>query len=725
MKTLKNHLYLLAIATMGLMASSCQDDCDDMHAQGKVMISAKVNSDVTVVARSETDTPSNAELLENTLIWISNSKGLIRKYQGTAELPAEGIWLNTGEYVAEGWTGDSVPASWTARYFTGCQPFTVKKGETTQIELTCKIANVVTSVKWAESVDEVLSDYTLTIGHGDNTLTFEGRDNRKGYFMMPSRTKDLTWVIEGTLNNGEPYHRTGVIADTKKATEYVLNIDYQNSTTELGGAYFTVEIDERTLDIADEVIIALAPEVMGVGFEINDPLFGRAGEVGEQQLYITASAALTSVVIESQLLIDQIGLSGADVDLMRMTDAVKNALAEKGIEANYHYNDTDDTSNLRIKFSAGFNNTLPEGEHLFRITATDAKETNNRSVTDYLLVISNAPVRSEEAASGDIWPTTAKLTASILKDATEYGFLYRELTTRSTSEWTKVQGNVNGRTVSADLTGLTPGTTYEYKAYADDFDNSEVLTFVTEPALQLPNASFESWQQPSKPLLLYGEGEEMFWDSGNHGSSTMKVNVTTYDESLVHSGTKSLKMRSQFVGIAGIGKFAAGNAFIGEYLATDGTDGILGFGRAFASRPKALKGYIKYSPANVNYTNANAADIVKDALDKGIIYFALLDDSILKENSKAAGKKYPVIVNTKTSELFSKDDSNVIAYGEKVWHEATAGDGFVEFEIALDYKRTDVRPSYIMLVCSASKGGDYFAGAEGSTMWVDDLQLVY
>ncbi len=48
----------------------------------------------------------------------------------------------------------------------------------------------------------------------------------------------------------------------------------------------------------------------------------------------------------------------------------------------------------------------------------------------------------------------------------------------------------------------------------------------------------------------------------------------------------------------------------------------------------------------------------------------------------------------------------------------------IEFTIDLTYYREDIKPSNIMLVAAASKGGDYFVGGN-SVMWIDDLELVY
>ena len=134
---------------------------------------------------------------------------------------------------------------------------------------------------------------------------------------------------------------------------------------------------------------------------------------------------------------------------------------------------------------------------------------------------------------------------------------------------------------------LEDGTRFEGKT----------LSFETVAYPQLPNAGFEEWSG-SSPLLLCADEASMFWDSGNHGSKKAGLNVTEKDNSVKHGGNCSAKLKSQFVSVFGIGKFAAGNAFIGKYLATDGTDGVLGWGRPWdpTARPKALHGWFNYIP---------------------------------------------------------------------------------------------------------------------------------
>lgn len=713
-------LYFFAAAATTLLAmNGCSDDRDFLSTEGKLMLTASFNNDVKVASRASLE----EELSESTIVWISSEKGLVRKYEGLANVPVDGIKLLGGNYVAEAWAGDSLSASFDKKYYKGRAPFTITSG-VTRVELKCNIANVVTSIKYDDAVDDVLSDYTFTIGHRRGSLTFEGRDDRKGYFMMPSTDKDLAWTLTGKTADGSTFTKEGVITEAKPATEYVVNVRYSAGADDpLGAGYLTIVVDDKTIDIEDNIEIVSAPTIQGVGYDIANNVNGQPGAVGKKSVYITGATTLKNVVVESADFTSII--SGPDVDLMTATQNVLEALNNAGIEWTYNVDADQDISNLKLNFNAEYLDALASGEHSFKVTATDS---NNKSTTATLTVnITDALVEPNEVAPDALttYATSATITGTVLKDeVTGMGFDYREL---GTTDWLHVDAIASraaGTTFSAVLTGLKPGTTYEYRATATDFVNTAAKRFTTEQAVQLPNAGFEDWQVKTgrNATLIYKEGDQMFWDSGNHGSAKMSKNVTVPSSEHTHSGQYSAKLESQYVGVGVAGAFAAGNIFIGQFLGVESvTKGILGWGRQFTSRPKALRGYIKYTPQPVTHSKCDY--ISEGDMDQGIIYIALVDNSTMTYGSYSG---WPQIVATKdpANYLFDKSKSNVIAYGEKIWTTATEGEAMVEFEIPLEYFRTDVKPSNIIVTCSASRYGDYYSGGP-SIMYLDDFELVY
>ena len=193
-----------------------------------------------------------------------------------------------------------------------------------------------------------------------------------------------------------------------------------------------------------------------------------------------------------------------------------------------------------------------------------------------------------------------------------------------------------------------------------------------------------------------------------------------------YNGTgKAAQLKSQFVGLFGLGKFAAGNLFAGEYMETVGLDGILSFGRPFSSYPTKLKGYYSYTTAAID-NNSNGYEEFSYLLGKPdtcFIYIALGDWD------------EPVTIQTSTDKtkrkLFNKKDPHIIAYAEL--SQGSNTNGYQPFELELDYSwnctngnnNRNRKPKYLVIVCSASKYGDYFTGADGATLLLDNFELEY
>lgn len=721
---------LLGIAAL----SACSDSfrpAEDGDGEGRLMLKATVNSDVVVKTRAG---QTNDELAKKTLIWISNAGGAVKKYNGIDEVPTTGIKLLSGHYVAEAWAGDSVSASWDDRYFTGREEFDITKGSAVQVNIDCKIANTLVSVEYDEKVTQLLTDITMEVGHDKATGTRDGMltftqekidQQAKAYYMTNSRSKDLVYTLRGTLaTNGSAFEYTGKLENVARATEYHLIVKHTDQEEEqIGGAWITIEVDETEIEVEDTFEITTPPSISGVSFNLSEPVAGMVGELPRRSLWIAAATGLTEVVVKSDAFATIAGLGGDDFELFGMSDNIKSVLEAAGINFTYETHADTGFSELKLNFEKQFLNSLPEGDYQIAVTATDA---NGRTANASMRVMpTNAKVMIQDIDPEALTITSrsAVVGGSILRDdAANWGIMFRK---KGTQQWTKVAAEItDGNSYTVTLTGLEPATGYEAAAYCDGFDSNVIQEFTTEGEPQLPNASFEDWSKASDNAAMpSADPNDFFWDSGNHGSQKMGKDITLQATDLKHSGNSSIKLCSQFVGMGPIGKFAAGNVFIGKYLNTEGlSDGVLGWGRAFNARPKALRVWVKYTPAAVTDANSKNPDgVAKGDMDRGIVYIALVDGSKTSYNNEA----WPIVIKTSdTSTLFSPNKPQVIAYGEHVFTEATPGDGLVEIVIPIDYKRTDVRPSNIVMVASASKMGDYFTGGP-SVMYLDDVELIY
>lgn len=283
------------------------------------------------------------------------------------------------------------------------------------------------------------------------------------------------------------------------------------------------------------------------------------------------------------------------------------------------------------------------------------------------------------------------------------------------TDWVRVDASEvthDGGNFTARIIHLQANTTYVCRPYSGEEYGAE-MSFTTGEAATIPNMGFEDWHQDGKVICPWKEGDNRWWDTGNWGSAGMlgeKYNITTPVEDIYSGSTGVFAAKLNSRSIAGI--LAAGNLFIGEFKERDNTNGILGFGREFSARPTKLKGHFKYTVATID----NADDAHKDLMGKPdtcIVWIALGDWS----------EPVEIRTNPKNSKYFDKNDPNIIAYGEMNCGETVSA--YKDFEIELDYRSTSRVPKYLLIVCSASKYGDYFTGGAGSTMWVDDFSFEY
>ena len=340
--------------------------------------------------------------------------------------------------------------------------------------------------------------------------------------------------------------------------------------------------------------------------------------------------------------------------------------------------------------------------------AVHVKITYHSTVEDWTIYVERS-AQDVQLTQADAWTRVAWL-YGWAEAGKKNGFEYR---LQGTDSWTAVPERMvthNGGSFTARLTGLSPETSYEVRAVSGEI-SSAAMVITTESELTVPNLNFDDWWLDGKIWCPWVEGKDAYWGTGNKGTTTLgNSNSVPGDDTWNGGKGHCAELNTKFVGIGVVGKLAAGNLFTGDYVRTDGTNGILNFGRPFTGRPTRLKGHYKYNCMKISHTSSEFTDY-KGRPDTCSIYITLTDwDS-----------PYEIRTNPNNRQLFDVNSPNVIAIGKL--EKGVSVSEWTDFDIELEYRATNRRPKYILIVCSASKLGDYFTGGDGSTLWVDDFSL--
>ena len=254
--------------------------------------------------------------------------------------------------------------------------------------------------------------------------------------------------------------------------------------------------------------------------------------------------------------------------------------------------------------------TMPDGADLANLRGTSMQRGAGGSTVSPEISGSSISLKSPleitvtSYGREEIWTIYAEVTASTVttvradawtnvawiygqaQEGKDNGFEYRR---GDSDEWQRVPADwitYDGGDFTARLVHLDPDTEYAARAYSDTEYAAEVV-FTTGSVVQVPNSDFENWWLNGKIWNPWAEGGESYWDTGNKGATTLGPSNTQPTTDTPTGTGRAAMLETRFVGLGTLGKLAAGNIFTGLYVRTDGTNGVLSFGRRSHSVPPA------------------------------------------------------------------------------------------------------------------------------------------
>lgn len=191
------------------------------------------------------------------------------------------IPLNEGNYSVKAYNYDGANVSVSERpYFKGEQTFSVKKGISTSVGLTCKLSCIEMELGVTASFLEAFKDdYSITVDNGDNANQIFNKNNlgKKYYFQTPSQKNSLNVSVKATSTEGnfielvatvqKPADAEGGIANLADGDSFVINLTDEGSTDSYLSIGLTVDLTftevGETIEIPVENITYDGPSVPG------------------------------------------------------------------------------------------------------------------------------------------------------------------------------------------------------------------------------------------------------------------------------------------------------------------------------------------------------------------------------------------------------------------------------------------------------------------------------
>lgn len=556
-----------------------------------------------------------------------------------------------------------------------------------------------------------------------------------GYLKLGIETNG-TLKTRASAPNG--YDATQLYVEVKNAAGEVVysTSDFDNDAQLQNGAYLTVTPGQYT-------VVAHSNNWDGNGSGFNTPYYyGETTATVKTKTVTTAKVTCTLANVKVTVnFSDEFKQSFA-----RATATIESEL--EGVSAQAFTMGSDKGSayfpvgNLTAYLSV-FNKSGQGYSHMKEITGVQARDhyiinytvaahgyqggvtvqvDPNTNTYTYTFEVPRKGGTSLAAYTANAWSTFAYLEGAVTAKKGDFDSSNIKLQWKAenANDWNEVENSaltINGDDISYKLTGLTANTKYTYRfAYltADDEVFSAEQNFTTESQIALYNGGFENWYSEGRVDICGNQADGKYWNSSNAGAATYIGSVTTQDTEFKRSGNSSAKLATAWAVV----KLAAASLFTGDFIGLIGTKGAkLDWGVPFAARPTALKGYYCYAPGSLNRGTQPSVAPAKGENDECQIFCALVTELFHVANAEASGYEM-------TTEIDWENDPRVVAYGQMTQNTNTNGQ-WQEFNIPLEYHSLTTKPTHLIIVCSASKYGDYFYGSDSSVLNIDDFELVY
>lgn len=368
---------------------------------------------------SEEDTDINKYTLVvvNTETQEEVAKGIVadlKNQSGKILIP-----LNEGRYSVEAYNYDGENVSVSERpFFKGEQTFSVTRGISTSVNLTCKLACIEMELALTSSFTDAFNDdYSITIDNGDGSSQIFDKSSigKKYYFKAPEQKTSLNVAVKATSKEGnfiellatvqKPENAEGGHSNLEGGDSFVISLTEEGSTESYLSIGLTVDLTftevGETITIPVANIIYNGPEEPGdpgepeasITFEglpaTYDCTNGDTEIAGLQDVHILASKGIKNlnVTISGEIasLLFTVGLPET-FDICNMDEELKGKIIGLSLVTEEEYAELHKGTCTDFTFKLGqllvlVPQVVNSGSSVFNLSVSDGVDTKDGDIT--------------------------------------------------------------------------------------------------------------------------------------------------------------------------------------------------------------------------------------------------------------------------------------------------------------------------------------------------------
>lgn len=386
------------MSAAGLVLVACSDENPWQHAAGEggIRLNLQTSADVKdaiPLLRSGAPDFEVPEASDFAISLENLSTGEIKTWDSLNLFNSQTSFA-TGSYTLTAYYGSADDEGFEKPYFAGSTEVTVLESRQTEAEVTATLANAMVSVEYTDKFKNYFTAWSPTVhseGHG--YITFS-QDETRPAFIVPG---EVSLTIEVTNPSGKSVTLQPAAFPAAAQHHYHITFDVNQGPTGDNQLQIvfddSVETEDVTIDLTDELFSSPAPAVTPTGFTDGQVLEALEGSPlsDPARFEVIAKGGLTSAV----LTIDGENFTpafGNEIDLVKASPAQQAQIADLGIKVVGLYKNPDkfayvDLSNLGTH--------LPKGKTSVSLVVKDAFTRVSTPVTVHF---TNVPV---VVAAGD------------------------------------------------------------------------------------------------------------------------------------------------------------------------------------------------------------------------------------------------------------------------------------------------------------------------------------